>query len=457
MKKRLFFLFSQMWLPLFVYSQVFVSPADPAFRYGGSLFNKVSDTLAVFRRHSDAFLALPRTVSHANPNKARTTTGVTVTFRTDATGVKARFRMMPGQNRWSFSFALYVDGDSATVFKQKRDDLTNAGDSLFSFDLPVPTGGGEHTYTLVLPVLSTPAFAGLLLTGGSGALSAVPEEEKPVYVAYGNSITHGQGQFTGDQTWPWILAKEMGWKLYNLAVGGSTTSVPMAHMIAREITQPVDYLTILIGFNDAVWLEIDTATYRQRLTAFIDTVRQGHPETEIFVIGQTYTERTEDKDGNPLDFDDWRKVQHEVVEAFRAGGDGKIHYIDGSLFTDHDDLKAPPTDVVHLSVAGARHLGTALADTLTNLLESSSVRQTRDPAGQLILFPNPTTGRITLTGFDTAIPEISLFTLTGQKVFDMGEAGERWSGYSLTLDLSHLPGGIYLLQSGDEVKRVVIQ
>jgi lysophospholipase L1-like esterase len=276
--------------------------------------------------------------------------------------------MLPGHNLWMLWFTLYVDGDSVTALTKRRDGLTSAGDSLFAFDLPVPAARGEHTYRLVLPVLSTPAFAGITLEGGRETLVKIPKQERPLYIAYGNSITHGQGQFTGDQTWPWVLAQQMGWQLCNLAVGGSKTSVPMAEMIARQIMQHVDYMTILIGFNDAVFLRLDTATYRKRLTDFIRTVRKGHPETEIFLLGQTYTEKKEDKEGEPLNFGDWRKVQCEVAEAFMAAGDRKVHYLNGALYTRHEDLKNPPRDVVHLNVRGAYHFGTALADTIRKIL-----------------------------------------------------------------------------------------
>ena len=351
--------------------QTFLRPDHPDIRYTGAFFSDRSDSLVVFLRHSPSFLSLPPHVSLASAAKARTTTGVTVSLRTGAEGVKAWFRMMKGQNRRMFSFTCYVDGDSTALLKQKRDLLTEEGDSLFALVLPVPGDGAVHTYRLVLPVLSTPAFAGITLTGEHASLQQLPPADKPLYLAYGNSITHGQGQFTGDQTWPWVLAGQMGWELCNLAVGGSKTSLPMARMIAREITRPVDYMTILIGFNDAVFLMIDTATYRRRLTAFIKTVRRGHPETEIFLLGQTYTEKKKDKAGNPLHFDEWRKVQREVAESFVAGGDGKIHFINGAGLTDHADLKNPPRDVVHLSVAGAARFGKSLADTIRTILDNT--------------------------------------------------------------------------------------
>ncbi len=344
-----------------VAGQTRIRPDDPAIRYGGAFFNKISDSLVIFQRHSDAFLALRTNISQVNPRNARTTSGIRISFKTDAKKADLFLRMLPGRNDFVLFFSLYVDGDSVGMLKQKREDLTSSGDSLFSLEVEAP-GKGYHTYTVVLPTFANLALVRLELTGGSGKLLPLPATKKPAYIAYGNSITHGQGQHTGDQTYPWILAREMGWDLYNLAVGGSRTSVAMARMIADEIKGPVDFMTILIGFNDAVFQGIDTTTYRQRLNTFIGTVRRGHPETTLFVLGQTYTDKKTDKKGHPLNFDDWRRVQQEVVQSFVAAGDRRIHYINGAALTGHDDLFKSPKNKVHLSVEGAARFGKALAE-----------------------------------------------------------------------------------------------
>ncbi len=341
--------------------QTCIHPDDPSIRYGGAFFNKISDSLAVFQRHSDTFLALPQRVSQVNPRNARTTSGIYVSFKTDADKTEIYFRMLPGRNDFVLFFSLYVDGDEAGMLQQKRDDLTRSGDSLFVLKIPAPSPGA-HTYTVVLPTFAHLALVKIMLAGGSGKLLPLPAAKKPVYIAYGNSITHGQGQHTGDQTYPWILAGAMGWDMYNLAVGGSRTSVAMARMIADEIKIPIDFMTILIGFNDAVFQGVDTAVYHRRLEDFITTVRRGHPETTIFVLGQTYTDKKSDKKGRPLNFDDWRKVQQEVVHSLAAAGDRHIHFINGAALTGHDDLFASPKNKVHLSVEGAARFGKALAE-----------------------------------------------------------------------------------------------
>ncbi len=365
-------LFASVWLTGCVvggHSVREVPPSHPAIRVTGALFNKESDTLLIFQRHSDAFLALPRMVSYTNAEKARTSSGVAVTFRTDAQKVEVRFRMLNGFNNWQICIPWYVDGDSLGMYILRKAVLEERGDSLFRVVPRVPQDGRPHTYRLVMPTLNTLAFAGLTLHGDNPSLLPLPPEDKPVYLACGNSITHGRGQCSGDQTYPAVLAREMGWQLFNLAVGGASTSVPLAGMIADEIPYHVDFLSLLIGYNDAVFQMIDTSVYHARLHAFLRTVREGHPETHIFVLGQTYTETTTNRAGGSLDFDDWRHVQEEVVNQMQREGDDRIWYINAALFTGHDDLNNPPDDVVHLNVNGASRLGKALADTIGKILE----------------------------------------------------------------------------------------
>ncbi len=442
-----------MSVSMFISAQTFNKPNDPGIKFTGAYFNKISDTAVIFRRHSYKFLALTDwNVSMASDDNAKTTTGVTIDFATDAERIDLHLKMLPGKNTWNLYATCYIDGDSTRLLKQKRDDLTAAGDSSFMFSV-APRTAGVHTYKFVLGTYNTVALEGVTLTGGSETLNDLTLPVKPSYVVYGNSITHGQGQDTGDQTYPWLLAKRMGWELYNIAVGGSKTSVPMAEMLRDEVSRNIDYMTILIGYNDAVWLPEDTAYYHEKLTSFINTVRQGHPETIIFVLGQTYTLTTEDKNGNPVDFDDWRKVQKQVAESFQSAGDTKIHYINGETFTDYSSLNNPPDDPVHLSEAGAYSFGNALADTILKILEpSTGIFTEKKNNNNISVFPNPVKSSITVMTDTGSLGDLELFNITGEIVFIT------YSGSNtIKLNIEDLPKGIYILKTKTGIKKILKQ
>ena len=442
-----------------VSAQTFVKPDDPGIKFTGAFFNKISASKVIFRRHSDTFLALADwNVSLANDDNAKTTSGVTINFSTDADRIDLHFRMLPGKNSWNLYSSYYIDGDSTGLLKQKRDDLTAAEDSSFIFSVSSPSTG-SHTYRFVLGIYNTVAFEGITLTGGPETLNNLTLPVKPVYVAYGNSITHGQGQNTGDQAYPWVLAERMGWELCNIAVGGSRTSVPMAEMLKNEVPDKIKYMTILIGYNDAIGSSKDTTYYREKLISFIDTVRKGHPETKIFVLGQTFTIKNENKNGDPVDFDDWRKVQKYVVDSLTSDGDTLIHYINGEEFTDYSSLNNPPKDPVHLSIPGACSFGNALADTIKHLTGSPSAIFTHSAHRISIdVYPNPTTDYVTVHFSKTLEkPEYLLFDMSGKllehKRIKSTDAQIKMTGYPVGSYILKFKDGQLLLQTFKIIKR----
>lgn len=83
-------------------------------------------------------------------------------------------------------------------------------------------------------------------------------------------------------------------------------------------------------------------------------------------------------------------------------------------------------------------------------------------AAPLLLYPNPTTGRFSLEGWDFSDESISVrvVDLMGNLILDRAETRDR---YRLTMDLSDLASGVYLVQVLDgnrgfqKTKRLVIQ
>ncbi len=428
-------------------AQTFIAPDNESIKITGAMFNDVSSERIVFYRHSQDFYALPDNVAMANDKKAKTNTGITLNFKTDASNIKVHFKMLEGSNDYWLRTVYYIDGDSIETVKYKRDEVA-AGDSTFLIEINSPSKG-THVYQIVFPTWSTYGFYGLTLTGGSESLENYELPERPFYVAYGNSITHGRGQFTGDQTYAWVLAQRMGWEVYNVAVGGSKTSVPMAAMIKNEMNRPVDYLSILIGYNDAVGFAKDTSYYRAKLIAFVDSVRAGHPETTIFVIGQTYTITTENSQGEPVNFDDWRKVQKFVVDSLTAQGDTLIHYINGADYTNYNDLNNPPTDPVHLSISGACRLGNALADTITKIIGNpNSVHYQTEDKTSIMLYPNPANDVLYVVIPDKST-KIDIFDARGKKVISKNISKNK---DRFTVDIQNLTRGVYILKAGNATK-----
>ncbi len=82
-------------------------------------------------------------------------------------------------------------------------------------------------------------------------------EEKPVYLAIGDSITTGYGLLEGEKNFPEIVAEKMGYTLINHAVNGNTADGIMAQMTDPAVQMAAlkaDVITITCGGNDLMHL-----------------------------------------------------------------------------------------------------------------------------------------------------------------------------------------------------------
>ena len=325
----------------------------PFIRINGSMYSHMEANARVFPRHSRELLAMAKTKSKFSPKKAQTNTGVTIAFRTASPVVKAKFSVLEGDNRGPV-FGIFQDKKFVKAAKFGRKD----GPEL-KFEMETTKPGEEVLYEITLPNWSNVAFQGLELESAN-ALSEIKSENKPVYVAYGNSITHGTGQIATYQTYPFIVSREMNWDLYNLAVGGGKTSVPMAQMI-RDNFEHIDYMTILIGYNDYNGEGISAQEYGKRLNKFLVTIREKHQNTKIFCITPTYTKTAISKKSG-ASITEFRNAMDQVVGQFQNKGDEQIFLIRGEEISKEKDLK----DAVHFNVKGAKSFGDLLSIELKN-------------------------------------------------------------------------------------------
>ena len=340
-----------------------IAPNDSRITITGSYFTKSSDTLVQFQRHTDEALAVSSFVSKFSAQNAMTETGVTIQFKSDAPLITAHFRMMEGVNR-SGSFAVFADGVLID-----EPNFGPSGDSLISFNITAPSTG-ITTYEITMPNWGTITFRGFTIADGSD-IFAVEPKNAPRYVAFGNSITHGTKQRGTHQTYPYLLAKAMGWELNSVAVGGARTSMTIADMI-RDSIGTIDYMTILIGYNDYNGEGADTATYSERIHYLIDEVRSTHKDTKIFCISATTTTNVISKsDKSDLPITDFRKVVEDLVAEKQAAGDTNIYLIQGETISTEADLA--DGDAVHFSIEGASRFATKLTAEIKQLLTTSEL------------------------------------------------------------------------------------
>jgi len=174
---------------------------------------------------------------------------------------------------------------------------------------------------------------------------ACKDENKPVYVAIGNSITHGTGQKAGYQTYGYHLAAMKHWDFYNVAVGGSKISWPVGEMLKDKT---IDYITILWGYND--WnagFDPEKNIY-PKYAKLLKLLTKHHPEAKIYCILPTATKATAPKKGTHR-LDEIRKAEKKAAEDFIKKGNQNIFVIDGQSISDTTFLN----DKVHFTIEGA--------------------------------------------------------------------------------------------------------
>lgn len=184
-----------------------------------------------------------------------------------------------------------------------------------------------------------------------------------VWLHHGSSISHGSNAAGPSSTWPALAARAGGVDLVNLGFGGSALLDPFTARTMRDT--PADLVSVKIGIN-----LVNADLMRRRalgpaLHGFLDTIRDGHPETPLLVVSALACPIHEDTPGpgavdlvdgvmrfratgDPADVASGRLtlavVREEVarVVARRAADDPHLHHLDGRDLYGPGDVEAHP-------------------------------------------------------------------------------------------------------------------
>ncbi len=321
----------------------FIQPDAKCITVDGALFVKKSGDKLVINRHKPEIIDMKETEAH--PRNAFAQSGVSVSFATNSKNIKV---MMEPRKETSLRFGIfgiYKNGklvDSIKVLPKDADTFTG-----ISFSNP---DGGMAEWKVLFPTYFGVHLKGLELDKGS-TCKAVKKQDKPVYVAIGNSITQGTGQAASYQTYAYRLAEKKGWQLYNLAVGGSKISWPFALELKDK---NVDVITILWGFNDWNKGYTPKGEITPRYMKLVKMLADDHPDAKIYCITPTYTNATAPKNGS-VTIDEIREAEVKAVKKLQKKGYKNLHIINGPDISGPENLKPKGSkDVVHFTVKGAK-------------------------------------------------------------------------------------------------------
>ena len=256
------------------------------------------------------------------------------------------------------------------------------------FDLPA----GDKDVEIWLPHYERIELVALRTDAPVG----VPTEVRKRWVHHGSSISQGSNALSPSTTWPALAAALAGVELVNLGFSGSALLDPFVARAIRD--QPADIVSLKLGIN-----LVNADLMRQRafgpaVHGFLDTIREGHPDTPLIVVGPLYCPIHETTPG-PGAFDVDALVRGEVrfvatgdpAEASRPGGLGRltltyiraqlativarrqvddpaISYVDGlTLYGPADAQEHPLPDNLHPDAATHQLIGERFVGTLRTL------------------------------------------------------------------------------------------
>ena len=219
----------------------------------------------------------------------------------------------------------------------------------------VAIGSGEGPVTLHLPEGMKPVVLALRPEGGDIA----PAPPEPRWLCYGDSIAEGWCASGPAGAWPHVVARRHGIDVVNLAYAGAARGeLPSAEEIAGL---PADLISISHGTNCWTRTPHSADLFEAGLEAFLDLVREGHPETPIVAISPILRADAEETP-NPLGatLADLRAAFERVAMRRLEAGDRRLVPVPGAALVPADEMP----DGIHPGDAGHERMAAALGPIL---------------------------------------------------------------------------------------------
>ncbi len=317
------------------------------------------------------------------------TSGVRLCFTTDAevlcltvleTGLE-----LSGTPRRPATFDLYVDGTQqgsaeaksghTIVVDPKGPSFAPGSPSEIIFDA---LGTGLKAIELWLPQSAQVDVLGLSISSEAKILPS-PEPTGLRWAHYGSSISHGMEAKGPSWTWPAVAARKLGYELMNIGLAGQCH---LDGFVARSLRDGAfDAISLEVGINIIGADTMRRRVFASALHSFLDTIREGKPDTPLRVISPIFCPLLETRPGplvrdslgsygttkrpysaadGALTLVEGRAIIADVVARRQKAGDTQLSYLDGlALFSAADEADLP--DFLHPNAVGQERMGERFA------------------------------------------------------------------------------------------------
>ncbi|GAA1891134.1 GDSL-type esterase/lipase family protein [Lapillicoccus jejuensis] len=206
------------------------------------------------------------------------------------------------------------------------------------------------------------------------------------WLHHGSSISQGSNATSPTATWVVAASLLGGVDLANLGFGGSMLLDPFTARVMRDT--PADLVSVKIGINLVNADLMRLRAFTPAVHGFLDTIRDGHPDTPLLVVSPLHCAIHETTPGpgafdvealaegrvafratgDPADLAGGRltlaviRAELARVVAQRAATDPHLHHLDGlALFGEADERELPLPDRLHPDTAAHRRIAERFA------------------------------------------------------------------------------------------------
>jgi hypothetical protein len=207
------------------------------------------------------------------------------------------------------------------------------------------------------------------------------------WLHHGSSISHGSVAASPTTTWPAYAARAAGVDLVNLGFAGSALVDPFTARAIRDT--PADLISLKLGINLVNLDVMRTRAFAPAVHGFLDTIRDGHPETPLLVVSAIHCPIHETTPGptapdpeafqrgelrflaagdpagvaaGQLTLSVIREQLAGIVEQ-RSAADPRLGYLDGlRLYGEADAAALPLADGLHPSAEAHELIGRRFAE-----------------------------------------------------------------------------------------------
>lgn len=215
----------------------------------------------------------------------------------------------------------------------------------------------------------------------------VPVASGKIWLHHGSSISQGSNATSPTGIWPAVAATLGGVDLVNMGFGGNALLDPFTARAMRDTR--ADLISVKMGINLVNADLMRMRAFGPALHGFLDTIREGHPDTPLLVVSPIYCPIHETTPG-PCQFDfvalaegrlrfraegnaeevakgkltlvSIRQKMEEII-AQRFLSDPNIRYLDGrELYGADDNALLPLPDELHPDAAVHALMGQRFAE-----------------------------------------------------------------------------------------------